>query len=126
MRKVDKEDKSNEQKEDGTNKRNIVAPEGEEGVRDKKSNDDESNPGNQLGSPEAILNSRSLVTRVVHSDKKQGQDKMKEAQRKVDAVYGGESITLLARAGDCGIVQENLLQFLYSPVREHNPGQKRV
>jgi len=122
MSKIHQQNQANKEKQDGSDKSNIVAPEGEEGVRDEESDDNKTNPGNQFRTPEPILKSRSLVSSVVYTNQKQSQDEMKEPQREIDAVYGGESITFFACTRDGGIIEEDFLQFLDSPVGEHDPG----
>lgn len=121
MRKINQQDQTDQEEEDGTDESNIVAPEGEEGVWNQEGDDNKTNPGNQLGTPEAILNGRSLVSGVADSDEEERENEMEETQGEVDAVYGGESIALFASACDGGIVEQDVLKLLYSPVGEHNP-----
>jgi len=126
MSEIYQQNQTDEKKQDGSDKSNIVAPEGKEGVRDEESDDNKTDPGDQFRTPEPVLKSRSLVSGVVHTNQKQSQDEMKESQREVDAMYGGESIAFFACARDGGIIEEDFLQFFDSPVGEHDPGQQRV
>lgn len=123
---INEQDKSDKEEEDGADKSDIVAPDGEEGVGNQESDDDEANPCDQLGTPEAVLDSRSLVSGVADSDEEKSEDKVEETESEVDAVDGSESITLLAGARDGGIVQQYFLQLLDGPIGEHDPGQQRV
>jgi len=51
---------------------------------------------------------------------------VEEAESKVDTVNSSEAITGLAVAGDCGEVEQDVLEFLDGPVGEHDPGQQRI
>lgn len=126
MSQVDQENETKEQEQDSTDQSDIVAPEDEESVRDQEGDDNETNPSDQLGPPETILNSRSLVACVLDANQQESHDEVEEAESKVDTVDSGKAIAGLAVAGDCSEVEQNMLEFLDSPVGEHDPGQERV
>lgn len=119
--KINQQDQTNQKEEHSADKSDIVSPEGEKGVGNEEGDDDQANPGNELGTPETILNSRSLVFSIADAYQEEGQDEMEEAQCEVDTVYGGESIALFAGAGDGRVIKKDCFQLLDGPVGEHNP-----
>lgn len=121
MSQVDQENETKKQEQDSADQSDIVAPDDEEAIRNQEGNDNETDPGDQLGSPEAVLNSRSLVACVLDADEQQGHDEMEEAESEVDTVDSGEAIACLAVAGDCSEIEQDMLEFLDGPVGEHDP-----
>ena len=126
MCEIDQQDEAYKKKEDGANKSDIVSPGNKEAVRDQEGDDNQAQPGNELGTPEAVLDGRSLVARVVDANEQQRQDEMEKAQGEVDAMDSDETIAFLAVARDGGKVKQHLLQLLDSPVGQHDPRQQRV
>lgn len=62
MGKIDEENQAKQEEEDGTCQGDVVAPKDEETVRNEEADDDEANPGDDLGAPEAILNRATAVS----------------------------------------------------------------
>lgn len=105
MSQVNEQNQANEQEETGAHHGDIVAPENEEGVRNKKGQHDHDEPGNDLGTPEAVLNGRATVFGAADTDEHHGHDEVKEAESEVDALHSDISIALLAVALDVDVVQ---------------------
>lgn len=126
MSQVNQENETKKQEQDSADQSDIIAPDNEEAIRNQEGNDNETDPSNQFGSPEAILNSRSLVARVLDADQQEGHDEVEEAESEVDTVDSGEAVAGLAIAGDCSEIEQNMLEFLDGPVGEHDPRQERV
>lgn len=126
MSQVDKENESKKQKQDGTDQSDIVAPDDEEAVGDQEGDDDKSDPCNDLGAPEAVLDGRSLVACVLDADEQESHDEVENTESKVDTVDSSEAIAGLAVTGDGGVIKQDMLEFLDGPVGEHDPGQERV
>jgi len=126
MSQVYQENEAEKQEQHSADQSDIVAPDDEEAVRNQEGDDDQSDPGNYLGTPEAVLDSRSLVACVLDANEQQGHDGVEKSESKVDAVNSSEAIAGLAVAGDGGEVEQDVLEFLDGPVGEHDPGQERV
>lgn len=121
MSQVDQENESKKQEQDSANQSDIVAPDDEEAIGNQEGNDNETDPGDQLGTPEAVLDSRSLVASVLDANKQESHDEVEKAQSEVDTVDSSEAIAGLAVAGDCSEVEQDMLEFLDGPVGEHDP-----
>lgn len=61
MGKVDQKDQTDEQEKAGTNHGKVIAPNDEEGVWNEEGQDHESQPRDDLGTPESVLNGRAAV-----------------------------------------------------------------
>ena len=51
---------------------------------------------------------------------------MEDTERKVDSMYRKPSVAIAIGAVDLDIVEHKMLEFLNSPVGEHNPRENRV
>lgn len=68
MCQVDQEDQSEKEEECGSNEGNIVAPDEEETFRNEERQDDESQPGDDLRTPETILYGGTRILRGVDAE----------------------------------------------------------
>lgn len=109
VREIYQQDQAEEQEQDRAAKRDIVAPDLEESVRNQECYDYEAQPRDNLRSPESILNRRAAVFRAVDTKKQNGVDSVEAAESEVDAVDSGEAEALLAGAIDGDIVEQNAL-----------------
>ena len=121
VRKVYQQDQAKEQEQDGTAESDIVTPNLEECVRDEESEDDQAEPCDNLGSPEAVLNRCATVFRAVDTKEEYSVNSVEAAESEVDAVNSGEAEALLAGTVDSDIVQENALELLDGPVGHGEP-----
>jgi len=103
--KIDEENQAEKEEEHGACKCDVVTPGNEEGVRDEKGDDDERDPSNDLGSPETILNRRTLVPCRSNTKQHESHKSMESAQSKVDPVHRNEAIAGLPIAAYIDIVK---------------------
>ena len=109
VRQVDQQNKAENEEEHRTNQRDVIAPEHKELVRDKEGQDDQSEPSDDLGSPEAVLDFRAWVLGGVDSEEKPSQHEVKQAEGKVDAVDGKPAVAISVSAADLDIVEREVL-----------------
>jgi hypothetical protein len=95
MRKVDQQNQAQEQEQDGAAKRNVVAPDFKEGVRDQECKDYQAQPCDNLRSPESILNRRAAVFRAVDTEEQYSVDRVEAAESEVDTMDSSEAEALL-------------------------------
>jgi len=126
MRQIDKQDQTEENVEDGTDDGDVLAPYDEEVIGNEEGDNDKTEPSNNLWSPETVLDRRPLVFGAANTDKEKSHDKVEEAQREVDAMYGDVAIATRAITGNAGVIQEGVLELLDRPVGQHDPREYRV
>ena len=121
VRKVHKQDQTEQQEQHGTAESNIVAPDFEESVRNQECEDNQAQPRNNLRSPKSILNRRTTVFRAVDSEEQNGVNGVEATESEVDAVDSGEAKALFSGAVDGDIVKEDALELLDGPVGHGEP-----
>ena len=123
---VDKEDQADEQKEAGTNHGKVIAPYDEERIRDEEGQDHKGQPGDDLWTPESVLDGGAAILGAPHADEHHGHDDVEESECEVDALHRDVAVTLLAVALDVDVIQGEVREFLHSPIGEHYPGDDGI
>ena len=96
MGEVDEQDQAKENEEHGSYKGEVLAPDAEEVFRNQERDDHESEPDDDLRSPEAILKSCPWIFRCSHAEQKEGKEEVEQAQAEIDALYRNVAVALLA------------------------------
>lgn len=126
MRQIDKQNQTEENVEYGTDDGDVLAPHDEEVIRNEEGDDDQTEPSDNLRSPEAVLNRRPLVFGATDADEEKSHDEVEEPKGEIDAMYRDVAITTRAIAGNGGVIQKGVFELLDRPVGEHDPGENRV
>ena len=121
MRQIDKQNKTDEEEQACAHHSKVVSPYDEERVRDEKGQDNHAHPAEDLGQPEAVLDSSARVLGCPYSDEHQCHEDVEKTEGKVDALHRDVSIALLAVALDVDVIEGEVGQLLHGPVGEHDP-----
>lgn len=121
MRKINQENQSEEKEEHGAEEGNVVAVNEEEGLGNKEGHDDKSQPEDDLRTPITILYSGAGIFRALNSEQKKGEYQVEETESEVDPMHRNPAMTFLPVASNLHIIEGQVLQFLQSPWREHDP-----
>ena len=126
MSEVDQQYQTQEDVKNRSDNGDVFAPGDKELIRDEKGDDNQTNPCDQLGTPKPVLYSRPLVSCAVDPNEEQGEDKVEETERKIDAMHSDVAVAFGPVAGDGGVIEESMFELLDGPVGQHDPGEDGV
>jgi len=105
MGQIDEQNEPEQQEKDGSDKSDVVSPCDEKGVGNEEGEDDEGEPGEDLGAPESVLDGGSLVPRRVDAEEEYGQNKVEKTEGEVEAVDSDKTEALLANALQLHVIE---------------------